>query len=133
MTIKGAVKKYKLGTITGFIFGILLLPLATMGLVSSFAVIILPFALPGLIPTGIFIGIFGNAKILPPLAYTLIWVGIGTLINGFFYSYIGFLIQRKLRKKKKNEKIVLYIPLAIIGLVALSILLESLIKGGLTP
>jgi len=133
MTIKGAIQKYKLGTITGFIFGILLLPLVVMGLVSKMAIIILPFALPGLIPTGIFIGIFGTIDILPSIFYTIGWVSIGILVNAVFYAYVGFLIQRKLRKKNKNEKIVLYIPIAIIGLVALLIFLEFLIRGGLTP
>ena len=133
MNLKSIIQEYKLGTITGFIFGILLLPLATMGLVSSMAIIILPFALPGIIPTGIFLRIFGTTPILPPIVYTISWVSIGTLVNAVFYTYVGFLIQRKLRKKNKNEKIVLYIPLAIIGLVILLILLESLIRGGLTP
>jgi len=133
MNLKVTIKEYKLGTITGFIFGILLLPLATMGLVSIMAIIILPFALPGVIPTAIFIRIFGTMDILPSIVYTISWVSIGTLVNAVFYAYVGFSIQRKLRKKNKNEKIVLYVPIAIIGLVVLLILLESLIRGGLTP
>jgi len=120
MSIKDTIQEYKLGTITGFIFGILSLPLAALGLVSTMAFVMIPFALPGAVAVGI--GTIFGLGILP-----------GILVNAFFYAYIGFLIQRRLRKKGKNEKIVLYIPIAIIGLVVLLILLESVIRGGLTP
>jgi len=117
-------REYKLGINTGIIFWILLFPLGFLMLfISNIAdLIILLFSNP----LSIFLYIFPE----PLSVFDRFIRIIGFLIMPVFYAYLGFLIQRKLRNKGMNEKIVVFIPIAIIGIIILSVIIEAIIRVG---
>ncbi len=106
---------YKRGLISGLLFGLFTIPVGIYGLVSYVAGIV------GAGPAGL---IFGS--ILRNLASAI-------FINVILYVLIGFLIQYFLRKEGKNEKIVSYIFLCVAILIILTIVIEAIVRGGLTP
>lgn len=111
------ITNYKLGVISGFIFGLFSLLFVFFGLASIVAEII------------------GKIFIFPGITFGKIFYNsilVAFLFNGFIYAFIGFLIQHLLKKGNKNEKIVVYIFLAIAILCILSIIVEGIIYGGFT-
>ena len=113
------MKKY-LGFITGFIFGLLAVLMAATGLVAGAG-------------TGKVLAAFLAPFFFRPVASWLVNLGgdksivvfpIAILFNGLFFGLIGFLIQKYLRIKNKNESVVVYIFLLIVLLFILALFFE---------
>jgi len=99
--------KNKFGIIAGFIFGLVIIPFSALGLASyvmEIAAKILVFPMRLVFLGGIY-SQFGN--------YTLF---VGTLLNGIFYAFIGFLLHYFLKKKK-------YVMITFVSIIVLLILL----------
>lgn len=107
--------KNALGLLSGFIFGLIAVFLATFGLVSIAVEIVFPLLFPvGSVLRGVYFpGLFPAA----------------ILLNGILFAGVGYAIQQFLKKSAKSEMIVVYIFSAIIVLVILALAAEYLIKG----
>ena len=122
------IKKNKLGIISGFIFGLFSVVYGAMGLASNVAATIgILLASPGIFPIRL-IASTGNVS----ASISSVLMISAFLINGVFYAFIGSLIQNFLRKKGKSEWFVIYIFLIVIAVLILSIIVEYIIRGGLT-
>lgn len=122
------IKKNKLGIISGFIFGLFSVVYGAMGLASNVAATIgILLASPGIFPIRLIIST-GNVS----ASISSVLMISAFLINGVFYAFIGSLIQNFLRKKGKSEWFVIYIFLIVIAVLILSIIVEYIIRGGLT-
>ncbi len=106
------MKNY-LGFIAGFFFGLLGVIMAATGLAARTGEILAPFFTPAFF----FLRNLGASGL--PILFP-----IGILLNGLFFGLIGYLIQKYLRSKNKNEHIILYIFVAIILLFILALFLE---------
>ena len=122
------IKKNKLGIISGFIFGLFSVVYGTMGLASNVAATIgILLASPGIFPIKLIIST-GNVS----ASISSVLMISAFLINGVFYAFIGSLIQNFLRKKGTSEWLVIYIFIIVIAVLILSIIVEYIIRGGLT-
>ena len=116
------------GIISGFIFGLFSVVYGTMGLASNVAATIgILLAFPGIFPIKLFLST-GNIS----ASISSVLMISAFLINGTFYAFIGSFIQNFLRKKGKSEWFVIYIFLIVIAVLILSIIVEYIIRGGLT-
>ena len=106
---------YKRGLFSGIIFGLFSLLVGIFGLFSYVAEIV-ALGLMGLLFRGILMNLIS-----------------AIIINMVFYAFIGFLIQYFLKKGGKNEKIVSYVFIVVAVLIILTIIIEAIIRGGLTP
>ena len=122
------IKENKLGIISGFIFGLFSVVYGTMGLASNVAATIgILLASPGIFPIRL---IISTGNISAGISSVLMISAF--LINGAFYAVIGSLIQNFLRKKGTSEWLVIYIFIIVIAVLILSIIVEHIIRGGLT-
>ena len=122
------IKENKLGIISGFIFGLFSVVYGTMGLASNVAATIgILLAAPGIFPIRL---IISTGNISASISSVLMISAF--LINGAFYAVIGSLIQNFLRKKGTSEWLVIYIFIIVIAVLILSIIVEYIIRGGLT-
>ena len=122
------IKKNKIGIISGFIFGLFSVVYGTMGLASNVAATIgILLASPGIFPIRL---ITSTGNISASISSVLMISAF--LINGVFYAFIGSLIQNFLRKKGTSEWLVIYIFIIVIAVLILSIIVEYIIRGGLT-
>ena len=109
---KKFMKKY-LGFISGFIFGLLAVFMAATGLATRTGEVLSPFLAPVfLLFRNLGANNFSN------------FFQVGILLNGLFFGLIGFLIQKYLRIKNKNEYIAIYIFLLAVFLFILAIFFE---------
>ena len=117
------IREYKFGLITGFIFGLITIPLAALGLISGIGGLIgLIFKFPGPLIGQLFVFQTGpnssSAAIAMPVAFVL---------NGIFYAFIGGFLQKWLKKKK-------YVVLVFVGIIVLiiiAIIVETIIRQSL--
>ena len=109
---------YYLGIISGFIFGVLSPIIFTIGIFVSVGI---QFIYPLLFPVK-FLFILINKQWLGGLFLFLTTL----FLNGIFFSFIGYVIQKFLRKRNKNEKIILYIFITVIISAILLMIIESL-------
>lgn len=116
------IRQYYIGIVSGFIFGILCPFIAIFGLVSF----TIEFIYPLLFPIEFLFRLITKESWLGGLFFETI------LFNGILFSFIGYLIQKSLRNKKKNEKIVLYIFIGTIIVTILLMFIEYLVRSGLT-
>ena len=122
------IKENKLGIISGFIFGLFIVVYGTMGLASNVAATIgILLASPGIFPIRSIIST-GNI----PAGISSVLMISAFLINGAFYAVIGSLIQNFLRKKGTSEWLVICVFIIVIAVLILSIIVEYIIRGGLT-
>ena len=122
------IKENKLGIISGFIFGLFSVVYGTMGLASNVAATIgILLAAPGIFPIRL---ITSTGNISASISSVLMISAF--LINGVFYAFIGSLIQNFLRRKGTSEWLLIYIFIIVIAVLILSIVVEYIIRGGLT-
>lgn len=88
------LKEHKKGIIIGFVFGVLSVPIATLGLVSVFfEVVFRPIIF---VPRFIVLSIMDPQNL--PGALT---IGALALVSGLFYGLIGFIISYLYKQMKK--------------------------------
>ena len=116
-------KENLFGLIIGFIFGLITIPLAALGLVSGIAGLIgLIFFFPGPLIGQLFV-----YKTAPNTFSTSIAMPVAFLLNGIFYAFVGGLLQKWLKKKKY----VIFIFVGWILFTILLIIIETIIRTSL--
>ena len=105
-------KGYELGLFFGFLFGIFVVFFLGLGVISASMEVIGRLLIPIFFPFRYFISELG--------AWSFV-------LNGVLFSLVGIMIQYFLRKRKKNEKIVLYIFLGIVALLIFLFIVDILL------
>ncbi len=113
--------KHKLGIVTGLIFGLIAPYLVALGLISLTIEMMSPFITLLMFPFGFFLRFLSDSSQSSAL------FNMAILLNVVLFAFIGFFIQRNLRKRNKNEKIVLYIFLAVVALFVLLLIIDGLL------
>ena len=117
------IRDYKFGIIVGFIFGIISIFLAVLGLVSSVGGTLgYIFRFPGPL-----IGKFLVFQTSPNSYNTSLAMPAAIVLNGIFYATIGGLLQKWFKKKK-------WVVLTFIGVIIIfifAIIIETIIRSSL--
>ncbi len=117
------LRNNKFGIIIGFLFGLLTIPLAALGLVSGIAGLIgLIFRFPGPLIGQLFV-----YQTAPNTYSSSVAMPVALLLNGVFYALVGGLLQKWLKKKKY----VVLIFVGVIVIIILAIIVETIIRKSL--
>ena len=111
------IERNKLGIGSGLIFGLIVTPLYGLAVISSLVEAASEWLLPVLSPFYFWSSLKGLD----------INVFLQFLLNGILFMIIGSLLQQYLRKINKNEKIVVYLFVALASIPVLLFLIDLLL------